>query len=85
MDKINDLKGINKYYCILHDCFHIRKYKYIINEHGKRIKTKDTPFFNCKNNAMKLTSSEVFSRKFRKSYNKYSIKKHKETIGSVKQ
>jgi len=85
MDKITDLTGINRYYCSECEHNHIRKYKYIINKFGKRIKTKNTPFFNHKEYAFKLTSTELFNMKFRKSTEKYSIKGHKKTIGSMKQ
>ena len=85
MDKITDLIGINRYWCSECEHFHIRKYKYIINEFGKRIKTKNTPFFNHKEFAIKLTSTEIFNMKFRKSTESYSIKSHKKTLGSMKQ
>jgi len=85
MDKLTDLKGINKYYCSECEHNHIRKYKYIINKFNKRVKTKDTPFFNHREYAFKLTSTEIFNMKFRKSTEKYSIKSHKKTLGSMKQ
>ena len=85
MDKITDLTGINRYYCSECEHNHIRKYKYIINKFGKRIKTKNTLFFNHKEYAFKLTSTELFNMKFRKSTEKYSIIGHKKTIGSMKQ
>ena len=85
MDKLTDLIGINKYYCSECEHFHIRKYKYIINEFGVRIKTKNTPFFNHKEYAFKLTSTEVFNMKFNKSTEKYTIKAHQKTKGSMKQ
>lgn len=85
MDKLTDLTGINKYWCNECKYFHIRKYKYIINKNGKRIKTKNTPFFNHKEFAYKLTSTEIFNMKFNKSVEKYSIKGHKKTLGSMKQ
>ena len=84
MDKITDLEGIKKYYCTECKRFHIRKYRYKIDKYGKRIKTKDTPFFNHKEFAMKLTSSELFNRQFSKSCESYSIKGHKKTKGSNK-
>ncbi len=84
MDKITDLEGIKKYFCTECEHFHIRKYKYIVNEFGKRIKTKDTPFFNHKEFAYKLTTSELFKRQFQHSCEHYTIKKHKETKGSNK-
>ena len=85
MDKIKDIEGINKYLCSECNRFHIRKFKYKFNENNERIKTKDTPFFNHKDFAYKLTSSELFNMKFNKSLKNYSIKKHKKTIGSIKQ
>lgn len=85
MDKINDIEGIKKYYCSECNHFHIRKYRYKIDKFGKRIKTKDTPFFNHKEFAMKLTQSELFSRQFSKTWNNYSIKEHKKTNKSKKQ
>lgn len=84
LDKITDLEGIKKYFCTECKHFHIRKYKYIVNEFGKRIKTKDTPFFNHKEFAMKLTQSELWKRQMNRSCETYSIKKHKETKGSNK-
>lgn len=85
MDKITDFKGVRKYYCI--DClrFHIKKYNYKILESGKRIKLKNSPFFKHKENAYKLTDTELFNMKFNKSISKYSIKSHKESLGSRKQ
>ena len=44
MDKLTDLIGINRYYCSECEHFHIRKYKYVINEFGRRIKTKKYAF-----------------------------------------
>ena len=85
MNKLTDLKGINKFWCSECEHFHIRKYKYLINEYGKRIKTKNTPFFNHKEYAFKLTSTESFNMKFNKSMKKYSIKGHKKMKGSMKQ
>ena len=85
MDKLTDLIDINRYYCSKCEHFHIRKYKYIINEFGRRIKTKDTPFFNHKEFAYKLTSTEIFNMKFNKSIQKYIIKEHQKTVGSMKQ
>jgi len=85
MDKLTDLIGINKYYCSECEHFHIRKYKYIINKFEQRIKTKDTPFFNHKEYAFKLTSTEIFNAKFNKSMEKYSFKAHQKTVGSMKQ
>jgi len=84
MDKIDNLEGINKYYCSEHKKFHIRKFKYKFNKEGLRIKTRDTPFFNCKKFAYKLTSSELFNLQFKRSYQLYTIKKHKESNGSNK-
>ncbi|GAH70075.1 unnamed protein product [marine sediment metagenome] len=85
MDKLTNLKEVKRYWCSECEHFHIRKYKYIINEFGKRIKTKNTPFFNHKEFAFKLTSTEIFNMKFQKSTEKYSIKAHKKTSGSMKQ
>jgi len=85
MDKLTDLIGINRYYCSECEHFHIRKYKYVINEFERRIKTKNTPFFNHKEYAYKLTATEIFNMKFNKSVEKYSIKGHKKALGSMKQ
>ena len=85
MKKIIDFKGINKYFCSNCNHFHIRKYKYKFNEYNERIKTKDTPFFNCQEFGYKLSSSENFNLKMRKSLDNYSIKSHKLTVGSRKQ
>ena len=85
MDKITDFIEVKKYWCSQCEHFHIRKYKYIINKFGQRIKTKDTPFFNHKEYAFKLTSTELFNMKFSKSMEKYSLKAHKKTVGSMKQ
>jgi len=73
MDKITDFKGISKYYCYECEYFHRKKYKYIIDKDGKRIKTKDTPFFNHKEFAYKLTSSELWKKQFKKSWNRYDL------------
>ena len=59
MDKITDFKAITKYWCSKCEHFHIRKYKYKINNDNIRIKTEDTPFFRCKEFANKLTSTEL--------------------------
>jgi len=85
MDKIIDFTEIKIYWCSQCEHFHIRKYKYIINEFGIRIKTKNTPFFNHRQFAYKLTSTELFNLKFNKSFNKYSFNAHKKTKGSMKQ
>ena len=85
MDKLTDLKEIKRYWCSQCGHFHIRKYKYIINENGKRIKTKNVPFFNHREFAFKLTSTELFNMKFNKSMEKYSLNGHKKTLGSMKQ
>ena len=85
MDKIIDFTEIKKYWCSQCEHFHIKKYKYIINKFGVRIKTKNTPFFNHREFAYKLTSTEIFNMKFRKSTESYSIKGHKKTVGSMKQ
>lgn len=85
MDKINDLKGFNNYYCSECEHTHIRKYKYKIDENGMRIKTKDTPFFNHKEYAWEITASELWQTKMSKSFETYSIKKHKKATGSSKQ
>jgi len=82
---ITDFKGIKKYYCSLHNCYHFKQYNYTINENGKRTKLKNTPFFRCKNYAKQLSNTEIFNLKFIKSIQKYSIKKHKKTKGSTKQ
>jgi len=84
MDKITDLERIKKYYCSECERFHIRKYKYVIDKFGKRIKTKDTPFFNHKEFAYKLIPSELFNLQFNRSYKRYNIKEHKKTKGSNK-
>jgi hypothetical protein len=85
MDKINSIDGINKYYCSECLKYHIRKYRYKINKLGNSIKTKDTPFFNHKHFANKLTPSELFNRQFKANWNNYSIKSHKKTYNSIKQ
>ena len=85
MKKINDLLGVNKYYCSECKHNHIRKYKYIINENDVGVRTKDTPFFNHKEYAWELTSSEIWNIKMSKSLENYSIKTHKKTTGSRKQ
>lgn len=85
MDKLNNLEGIRKYYCSKCEYFHIKKYKYKFDKFGKRVKTKDTPFFNHKEFAYKLTPSEIFKKQFGKSVENYSIKEHKKMKGSRKQ
>lgn len=84
MDKITDLEGIKKYFCSECNRFHIRKYRYKFNQNNERIKTKDTPFFNHKEFANKLTSSELWKRQFNRSCETYTIKKHKKMKGSRK-
>jgi len=85
MDKLISLNGIKKYYCTLCNHFHIRKYRYKINKFDVRIKTKDTPFFNHKDNAFKLSQYELFKKQLGKSVENYSIKEHKKMKGSRKQ
>lgn len=85
MNKLNSLEGIKKYFCSECKHFHIRKYRYKIDKFGKRIKTKDTPFFNHKEFANKLSRSELFNRQFSRSCETYQIKKHKKSKGSNKQ
>lgn len=85
MDKLTNLREVKRYYCSECNHFHIRKYKYKINDYGIRIKTKDTPFFNHKEFAHKLTDTELFKKGFKRSFMKYSIKSHKQIIGSKKQ
>jgi len=85
MDKITNLDDIKTYYCSKHNRFHIKKFKYKIDKNNNRIKTKDTPFYNCQEFAMKLTNTELYNKQFNRSYELYSIKKHKESIGSKKQ
>lgn len=85
MDKIDNLKGINRYFCSKCNHFHIRKYKYKIDLDGNKIKTKDTPFFRCENYAVKLTDSKLFKIGISKSFEKYSVKEHKKAYGSRKQ
>ena len=85
MDKLTDLKEVKRYWCVECEHFHIRKYKYMIDKNGKRIKTKDTPFFNHKEFAFRLTATEIFNMKFNKSTESYSLKSHKKTLGSMKQ
>jgi len=79
MNKITDLKGISKYYCSECKHFHIRKYKYIINNENIRIKTENTPFFKHKEFAHKLSSTELWKLQFKRSWNSYDIKKHKKS------
>lgn len=84
MNKLESIDGISKYYCSECHRFHIRKYKYKIDKFGKRVKTKDTPFFNHKRYAYQLTQSELFNKQFKRSCELYSIKNHKKTNGSKK-
>jgi len=85
MEKITEFNGINTYYCSKHNKFHIKKFKYKIDKNNNRIKTKDTPFYNCQEFAMKLTDTELYNKQFNRSCKLYSIKKHKEAFGSKKQ
>lgn len=84
MNKLNNIEGINKYFCSECNHFHIRKYRYKIDKNGNRIKTKDTPFFRHKEFAHKLTQSELFNKQFSRSCELYSIKEHKKSSGSKK-
>ena len=85
MDKLENLENVKKYYCSECGHFHIRKYRYKFNKLEKRIKTKDTPFFNHKDNAFKLSQYELFKKQLGKSVENYSIKEHKKMKGSRKQ
>ena len=85
MDKLTSLKGISRYWCVECNHFHIKKYRYLINEFGNRIKTENTPFFNHSNYAFQLTTTELFNKKFQNNLKSYSIKAHKQTTGSMKQ
>lgn len=82
MDKLVNIKDIKRYYCSQCKHFHIRKYKYKVNTFGVKTKTKDTPFFNHKEFACKLTNTEKFKKGIKGSFSKYSIKSHKKSIGS---
>ena len=84
MDKIINLEGIKKYFCSKCNRFHIRKFKYKIDVNKNRIKTKDTPFFNHKEFAFKLTTSELWNKQFKRSCEIYTIKRHKKSNGSNK-
>ena len=70
---------------INHISIRTQRYKYIFNEFNQRIKTKNTPFFNHKEFAFKLTATEIWHRKMSKSLENYSVKSHKKTLGSKKQ
>jgi len=72
MEKIVNFELINKYWCIQHNCFHIKN------------RSKKT-FEKCKEFAYKLTSDEIWHRQFKHSTEVYTIKKHKESFGSKKQ
>ena len=85
MDKLTSLKGISRYWCVECNHFHIKKYRYIIDKFGNRIKTENTPYFNHFHYAFQLTPTESFNMKFSKSSKSYSIKAHKQTTGSMKQ
>ena len=85
MEKIIDFIGINKYYSSKHNRFHIRKFKYKIDKNNNRIKTKDTPFYNCQEFAYKLSSSELWNKAFKTSCELYKLESHKKSVGSKKQ
>lgn len=85
MKKLDDLKGIQKYFCSKCQHFHLRRYKNKIGMNGKIIKTKETPFFNHKEFAYQLSSTEQFRNSFKKNWNNYSIKQHQKYRGSMKQ
>jgi len=78
--KITDFKGVKKYYCNKHDCFHYKYRNTTVN--GKRIQVKTDSFKLCKDNAYKLSDSEMFKRQFKNSLKNYSVKAHKKIIGS---
>ena len=84
MDKLNSIEGISKYFCSECNHSYIRKYRYKIDKNCNSIKTKDTPFFNHKQYAHKLTSSELWKKQMRRSCETYSIKSHKKMKGSSK-
>ena len=81
--KIVDFFGIEKYYCIKHKGFH-KKYRYT-NRYGKVIKLETHSFKKCKDNAYSIPQSEFFAIQIKKSFNSYSIEKHKKISGSRKQ
>ena len=81
--KIIDFSKVIKYYCSNCNRYH-RKYRYT-KMNGKRIKVETKSFKDCKNTAYTLSDLETFSKKFRKSFNSYSIEKHKKLRGSRKQ
>ena len=79
-EQITDFKYLTKYYCTLHNCFHLKFRTETIA--GKKKKVPTDSFVLCQEFAVKLSDSELWQMKFRKSFNRYSIKKHKEVIGS---
>ena len=81
--KIVDFSNVIKYYCSKCNCYH-RKYRYE-QKYGKKIRVKTESFKKCKDTAYTLSDSETFSKQFRKSFNSYSIDKHKKMSGSRKQ
>ena len=81
--KIVDFSGIDKYYCMVHKRFH-NKYRYT-NRYGKVIRLETNTFKDCKDNAYSLPQSELFGIQIKKSFNSYSIEKHKKFRGSRKQ
>ena len=81
--KIINFKGITKYYCFKHKCYH---YKYRnTNRDGKIVKVKTNSFNKCKNNAYTLSDSETFRVQIKRSLKGYSVNSHKLTVGSRKQ
>lgn len=81
--KIINFKGITKYYCFKHECYH---YKYRnTNRDGKIVKVKTNSFNKCKNNAYTLSDSETFKVRIKRSLKGYSVNSHKLTVGSKKQ
>ncbi len=86
MRKIVDEKEfnrINTYWCSKHNSFH-KKYRNVRID-GRFEKRKTKSFELCKDFACALSTSELFSKRFKNSWKSYNIKDHKQTYGSVKQ
>ena len=80
MEKITDFKYILKYFCTKHNCFHRRYRTEVICGEKRQIPTDS--FILCQEFAVKLTESELYNWKFKKSWKRYTIKKHKESVNS---
>ena len=94
MDKITNFKGIKKYFCSECNGFHKKRSKnqvkkmrnaFTLKYPNKEIKISLSKFDKHKEFGIKLSDTELWQYKFKKSAKKYNIKQHKKSAGSRKQ